>query len=201
MSDVRESEGSMEVTEVRISRRTQGDAKLKGYAAVTFDDVFVVRDLKIIEGKKGLFVAMPSQKVFESCPHCKKKNPVRSRFCNECGQKQPQKNGAKKEIHRDIAHPVNSDMRTYLQKVIIEAFNANQDGANQDASEASQDGATYQDGGDSGGDFDGSDDELSGGKEASSMTPDDYLSRPSLKESERVTKEEDLKQALLNTIE
>ena len=43
----------MEITEVRISRRTEEEGKLKGYAAVTFDDVFVVRDLKIIEGKKG----------------------------------------------------------------------------------------------------------------------------------------------------
>ena len=184
----------MEVTEVRISRRTQGDAKLKGYAAVTFDDVFVIRDLKIIEGKNGLFVAMPSQKVYESCPHCKKKNPVRSRFCTECGQKQPQKSGGKREIHRDIAHPVNSDMRTYLQKVIIEAFHANQ-------------GSATQDDNDSQSDYDGADDNLNagGGEEppstAPALSPDDYLSRPSLKESERVTKEDDLKQTLLNTIE
>lgn len=125
----------MEITEVRISRRTQNDQKLKGYAAVTFDDVFVVRDLKIIEGKKGLFVAMPSQKIYETCNQCGKKNAVLSRFCNECGHKISQKNGHRRELHRDIAHPVNSDMRAYLQKVILDAYQAGQNDGHDDGAD------------------------------------------------------------------
>ncbi len=50
----------MEITEVRIYPVT--DKLLKAYAAVTFDDCFVVRDVKIIEGRKGVFVAMPSRR-------------------------------------------------------------------------------------------------------------------------------------------
>jgi stage V sporulation protein G len=50
----------MEITEVRISLRN--DDKLKAFASVTFDDCFVVRGLKIIEGANGTFVAMPSRK-------------------------------------------------------------------------------------------------------------------------------------------
>ena len=50
----------MEITEVRISLRN--DDKLKAFASVTFDDCFVVRGLKIIEGAGGTFVAMPSRK-------------------------------------------------------------------------------------------------------------------------------------------
>ena len=50
----------MEITEVRISLRN--DDKLKAFASVTFDDCFVVRGLKIIEGANGSFVAMPSRK-------------------------------------------------------------------------------------------------------------------------------------------
>ncbi len=50
----------MEITEVRISLRN--DDKLKAFASVTFDDCFVVRGLKIIEGASGTFVAMPSRK-------------------------------------------------------------------------------------------------------------------------------------------
>ena len=50
----------MEITEVRISLRN--DDKLKAFASMTFDDCFVVRGLKIIEGAGGFFVAMPSRK-------------------------------------------------------------------------------------------------------------------------------------------
>lgn len=52
----------MEVTEVRVFRADEDDERLKAYATVTFDNCFVVRDLKIINGNSGLFVAMPSKK-------------------------------------------------------------------------------------------------------------------------------------------
>lgn len=51
---------SMNITEVRISLRD--DAKLKAFASITLDNCFVIRGLKIIEGKSGTFVAMPSRK-------------------------------------------------------------------------------------------------------------------------------------------
>ena len=47
----------MEITDVRVF--PVEEEKLKGYATITFDDCFVVRDLKIISGTNGLFVAMP----------------------------------------------------------------------------------------------------------------------------------------------
>ena len=50
----------MEITEVTISLRDE--EKLKGFANITFDDQFVVRGLKIIQGLKGHFIAMPSRK-------------------------------------------------------------------------------------------------------------------------------------------
>ena len=51
----------MEVTEVRI-RKVEAEGKLKAYVTVTFDNCFVVHNVKIIEGKTGLFIAMPSRK-------------------------------------------------------------------------------------------------------------------------------------------
>lgn len=186
----------MEITEVRISRRTDDEGKLKGYAAVTFDDVFVVRDLKIIEGKKGLFVAMPSQKIQAPCSKCRKKNAIRSKFCNECGCKLPIRDRNRRELHRDISHPVNSDMRTYLQKVIIEAYQAN-------------DTKSYDD--------DGADDYIENGTSSDEILidspkkifdapkkTDDYLSTPSLNAEERITSfvsQEEESNELLDTIE
>lgn len=51
----------MQVTELRI-RKIQGEGKLCAYVTVTFDNCFVVHNVKIIEGKNGLFIAMPSRK-------------------------------------------------------------------------------------------------------------------------------------------
>ena len=52
------------ITDVRV-RTIQAEGKMKAIAAITIDDVFVVHDIKIIEGDKGLFIAMPSRKTKE----------------------------------------------------------------------------------------------------------------------------------------
>ena len=124
----------MEITEVRIFPKEGKDKKLKAYAAVTFDNAFVVRNIKIIEGSKGVFVAMPSRKLREACPGCGYTNTVKSRFCNECG-KMIHSNSARTRIpetaaddtqrqsdHRDIAHPITPEFRDYLQNKVLAAW-------------------------------------------------------------------------------
>jgi len=122
----------MEITEVRIFLKEGQDRKLKAYATITFDKSFVVRNAKIIEGTKGLFVAMPSRRLKESCPKCRFKNVVRSRFCNQCGASLPayveqkpvnhNEKGEKQSEHRDIAHPITSEFREYIQKKVLAAY-------------------------------------------------------------------------------
>jgi stage V sporulation protein G len=51
----------MEITDIRV-RRVTAEGKLKAYVTVTFDDCFVVHNVKVIEGKSGIFIAMPSRK-------------------------------------------------------------------------------------------------------------------------------------------
>ena len=51
----------MKITDVRV-RKVETDSKMKAVASITIDDVFVVHDIKIIDGDKGLFIAMPSKK-------------------------------------------------------------------------------------------------------------------------------------------
>lgn len=55
----------MNITDVRI-RKLRDDGKMKAVVSLTFDDAFVVHDIKVIEGQNGLFVAMPSRKVGEA---------------------------------------------------------------------------------------------------------------------------------------
>jgi len=70
----------MEITEVRIFLKDSPDKKLKAYATVTFDNAFVVRNIKVIEGGSGLFIAMPSRKLKTACPKCNFRNEVRSKY-------------------------------------------------------------------------------------------------------------------------
>lgn len=120
----------MEITEVRVFLRNKdNNKKLKAYATVTFDNCFVVRDVKVIEGSKGLFVAMPSAKMKATCPKCGHRNVIRSKFCNQCGGvlEQQAKPAATPEEnrqaeHKDIAHPITPVCREYIQKKVLDAY-------------------------------------------------------------------------------
>lgn len=81
----------MEITEVRV-RKVQEDSKMKAIVSVTFDNEFVVHDIKIIDGNTGLFVAMPSRRMADG-------------------------------EFRDIAHPINGEMREKVEKAIFEEYN------------------------------------------------------------------------------
>jgi len=121
----------MEITEVRVFLKDSPDKKLKAYATVTFDNAFVVRNIKVIEGTSGLFIAMPSRKIKQPCPKCNFKNEARSKYCNQCGSQLPfvsrpptqeaATNNAQLE-HKDIAHPITQSFREYLQKRVLEAY-------------------------------------------------------------------------------
>jgi len=52
----------MEITEVKVFPARERGSRLKAYATVVFDNCFIIRDLKVIEGDKGLFVSMPSRR-------------------------------------------------------------------------------------------------------------------------------------------
>ena len=80
----------MQVTDVRI-RVIDRDSKMKAIASVTFDDCFVVHDIKVIEGEKGYFIAMPSKRTPD-------------------------------EQFRDVAHPINPQMRAELEDAILARF-------------------------------------------------------------------------------
>lgn len=80
----------MEITDIKI-RKINAEGKMKAIVSVTLDDVFVVHDIKIIEGTDKLFIAMPSRKTPEG-------------------------------EYRDIAHPINAEMRELLQSKIIAKY-------------------------------------------------------------------------------
>jgi stage V sporulation protein G len=121
----------MEITEIRIFLKEGQDKKLKAYATLTFDKAFVVRNVKVIDGNKGLFVAMPSRRLKESCPKCNFKNVMRSKYCNQCGAHLPQTEPrpaprpgeeARQSEHKDIAHPITAEFREYIQKKVLAAY-------------------------------------------------------------------------------
>ena len=79
----------MDITDVKIF--PVDEEKLKAYVTITLDHCFVVRDLKVIQGTSGLFVAMPAKK---------------------------RKDGT----YKDIAHPLNTDMRARMERIILDQY-------------------------------------------------------------------------------
>jgi stage V sporulation protein G len=79
----------MEITDVKVI--PVDDEKLKAFVSIVFDQCFVVTDIKIIHGPKGLFVSMPSKK---------------------------RKDGT----FKDIAHPLNNQMRQYLEEKVLGVY-------------------------------------------------------------------------------
>ena len=80
----------MQITDVRVRKVTK-EGKMKAVVSITLDHEFVVHDIKVIEGEKGLFIAMPSRKATDG-------------------------------EYRDIAHPINSETRDKIQKVILDKY-------------------------------------------------------------------------------
>ncbi|MGI9549414.1 MAG: SpoVG family protein [Bdellovibrionales bacterium] len=85
----------MKITNVKINLMPHQDP-LKAFASITIDDCFVVHDLRVIKTENKLFVAMPSKKI--------KDEP------------------GGKNIHKDIAHPINQTTRQDIEKAVIEEY-------------------------------------------------------------------------------
>lgn len=81
----------MEVTDVRV-RKFSKEGKMKAVVSITLDEEFVIHDIKVIEGEKGLFIAMPSKKGLDG-------------------------------EYRDVAHPINTQIRERIQSAIMEGYN------------------------------------------------------------------------------
>jgi len=119
----------MNITEVRVKLLLSQRDKLRAFASMTVDDCIVIRDLKVIEGNKGLFVAMPSRKLCDRCPYCGAKNHIGGRFCNDCGARLGADRGdiderGRPRLYADIAHPINQASRDLVQQAVLRAFNA-----------------------------------------------------------------------------
>jgi stage V sporulation protein G len=117
----------VEITEIRIKLMSDPNERLQAFCSLTFDGSFVIRDLKIIQGTKGSFVAMPSRKLTDHCPRCSAKNHLRAQFCNECGVRLHQDRAMKSDdgrakLYADIAHPINSECRERIQEQVLIAY-------------------------------------------------------------------------------
>ena len=126
----------MDVTEVRIKLIDRQNDRLKAFCTVTFDHEFVVRDVKIIEGPEGFFVAMPSRRLTDHCPGCGAKNHLKAGFCNDCGAKlAPDRSSVdprgRSKLHADMAHPINSTCREKIEHAVITAYQKERQAASQ----------------------------------------------------------------------
>jgi stage V sporulation protein G len=117
----------LDVTEIRIRLLDGRRDRLRAYATITFDHEYVVRDLRIIEGTRGTFVAMPSRRLADRCPRCGGKNHLRANFCNECGSRlpndrAPRDTAGRPRLHCDIAHPVHREARERIESCVLTRY-------------------------------------------------------------------------------
>ncbi len=117
----------MEISEVRIKLMSDPNDRLKAFCSITLDAAFVIRDLKIIQGGKGPFVAMPSRKLTDKCPQCSAKNNLRSAFCNDCGHRLQadralRGHDGRAKLYADVAHPINSACRDMIQESVLRSY-------------------------------------------------------------------------------
>lgn len=96
----------MQVTDVKV-KIMRAEGNLKAYASVTFDDEFVVKDIKVIDGKNGLFIAMPSK-------------PLKNRRNEEAVEEEYSED--RRNFHKDIAHPINAGARGKIQSAILAKY-------------------------------------------------------------------------------
>lgn len=117
----------MEITEVKIRVMERRNDKLKAFCSITFDNAFVVRDLKVIEGVKGPFVAMPNRQITDRCTRCNTKVSIKSKFCSECGNRLTSLRVFRDERGRvkyyaDIAHPITTQCRELIQQRVLKVY-------------------------------------------------------------------------------
>src|SRR5262245_13389796 len=121
----------MQISEIRINLCGSHGGRLKAFCSLTFDNTFVIRDVKLIEGNDGLFLAMPSRKLCDRCRRCGEKNHLKARYCNNCGARLDENrylhyqsgNGTPRlKLHADIAHPINADCRLELERRALLAY-------------------------------------------------------------------------------
>lgn len=115
----------MEVTDVRIKLMRDNDDRLQAFCSITFDNEFVVRDVKIIDGPRGIFIAMPSRRIMGKCPACQEKHDLKARYCSSCGKPlstQPAASDQRTRRFADIAHPINATCREKIHAAVTAAL-------------------------------------------------------------------------------
>ena len=86
----------MEITDVRVKLEKRDNGKMKGRANIVIDNAVAIRDIRILEGENGMFIAMPSRKTATGG-------------------------------YRDIAHPINPEVRAMFEEAILEAYEKAED--------------------------------------------------------------------------
>ena len=90
----------MEITSVKVKKEEREGSRMKGRASVLIDDGLAIHNIRIIEGKNGLFIAKPST-----------------------SREVENEDGEIVTVHRDTVHPINPEVRAMFEEAILKAYN------------------------------------------------------------------------------
>lgn len=116
----------VKITEVKVTLIHNGEDRLKAFCSITLDNEFVVRDVKVISGPKGLFVAMPSRRITTRCCDCNGRIDADAAYCSNCGQQQPRIEVTDEPWRpfADVAHPINPQCRAQIAEAVLASYHA-----------------------------------------------------------------------------
>lgn len=111
----------MEITDIDIEINDDSDQNVKAYSKVTFDNTLTVKNFKLIDGKHGLFLAMPSKKKKKECSKCDKEIPRDAGYCQRCGKNvKDQKNRGK--LYKSLVYTVQKQFKNEIEEVVKEEY-------------------------------------------------------------------------------
>ena len=127
----------MDITELRMdipSLHYAPDDSRSAFLAcfsLVFDDELIMHSVKLIQGKRSPFLAMPCERKHDHCPGCRAKNHLTANFCSNCGKQLDKDRHAalfaegnnRNKLYNDLVHPITNDLREYLLEECLDAYN------------------------------------------------------------------------------
>lgn len=116
-------DAGIEVTRVKVDPLPGSAGPVRARAAVVVNDALLIDGVRVVEGPRGLLVAMPDVEVMRPCPACRAPNRARATFCDSCGGGMPRTGYVPpRDLYREVVHPVKRSSRRAIEGPVLDAY-------------------------------------------------------------------------------
>lgn len=111
----------MKITEISVKPTQNPHEGVLAYCKLVFDNELAVKDIKIMDVRGRVFIAMPAKKITQHCTECGHKNALIDHFCASCGIAREVAQDVER-CFQDLTHPINPSFRAYVEETIMEEY-------------------------------------------------------------------------------